>query len=81
MARSTYLYDSKPDDDHYIISEIERILSKNLMYGCGMIHLKLRQKGVLINHKRTERIYKEHGLQLHIRKRRKKIASTERMPV
>lgn len=81
MARSTYLYESKPDDDHLIITAIDEILSKNSMYGCGMIHLKLRQKGILINHKKTERIYKEQGLQLDIRKRRKKIASVERIPV
>lgn len=81
VARSTYLYEPKQNDDHVIIEEIDGILSKNSMYGCGMIHLKLRQKNIEINHKRTERIYKEQGLQLHSRKRRKKIASVERMPV
>ncbi len=81
MARSTYLYEPKPDDDNLIIDEIDEILKKNSMYGCGMIHLKLRQRGIQINHKRTERIYKEQELQLNVRKRRKKIASTERMPV
>lgn len=81
MARSTYLYEPKPYDDHRVITAIDEILSKNSMYGCGMIHLKLRQKGILINHKRTERIYKEQGLQLNVRKRRKKIASLERIPV
>lgn len=81
MARSTYVYSPQPNDDHCIISEIDDILSKNSMYGCGMIHLKLRQKGILINHKRTARIYKEQGLQLPIRKRRKKIAAVERVPV
>ena len=81
IARSTYLYEPEPDDDHQIITEIDEILTKNSKYGCGMIHLKLRQKGILINHKKTERIYKEHGLQLNIRKRRKKIASLERIPV
>jgi len=81
MARSTYLYESKTDDDHRIINEIDKILLKNLMYGYCMIHLKLRQKGILINHKRTERIYIEQGLQLDVWKRRRKIASLERIPV
>lgn len=81
MARSTYLYEPKPDNDYLIITVIDEILSKNSMYGCGMIHLKLRQKGILINHKRTERIYKEQALQLRVRKRRKKVASIERLPV
>jgi len=81
MARSTFLYSPKPNDDDFIINEIDKILSKNSKYGCGMIHLKLRQKNILINHKRTERIYKERGLQLHAKKRRKKITSVERTPV
>jgi len=80
-ARSTYLYEPIQNNDQFIIDEIDRVLSKNSKYGCGMIHLKLRQHGIVINHKRTERIYKEQGLQLHARKRRKKITSIERSPV
>jgi len=81
IARSTYLYESKPNEDDKVIEEIEKILSKNSKYGCGMIHLKLRQSGMKINHKKTERIYRAQGLQLKKRKRRKKIATEERMPV
>ena len=64
-----------------VLDEINTILTKYSKYGCGMVQLKLRQKGLVINHKRTERIYKENGLQLRTRKRRKKIASIERSPV
>lgn len=28
-------------------------------YGVGMIHLKLRQGGLLVNYKRVERLYQE----------------------
>jgi putative transposase len=37
----------------------------------------LRREGIVINHKRTERIYKEEGLKLRIR-RRKKMAAMQR---
>ena len=80
IPRSTYLYDLKPNNDGEIIKEIYKILKKNSKYGCGMIHLKLRQNSMLINHKRTERIYNEQGLQLKRRKRRKKISSENREP-
>jgi len=46
-----------------------------------MVHLKLRQKQIKINHKRTERIYRDQGLQLKSRRRRKKVAAEERSPV
>jgi putative transposase len=81
LPRSTYLYTSRPGDDGIITGKIEEIISKNPKYGCEMIHLKLRQQGIKINHKRTARIYREHGLQLKQRKRRKKIAAVERLPV
>ncbi|QEN09006.1 IS3 family transposase [Oceanispirochaeta crateris] len=80
IPRSTYLYDLKPNDDGEIIKEIYKILKNNSKYGCGMIHLKLRQNSIAINHKRTERIYNELGLQLKSRKRRKKISSENREP-
>lgn len=38
----------------------------------------LRREGFVINHKRTERIYKEEGLALRIR-RRKKMAAIQRV--
>lgn len=81
LPRSTYLYTPKPNDDGVIIKKIEEILSKNSKYGCEMIHLKLRQQGLKINHKRTGRIYREQGLQLRKRRRRKKFAAVERIPV
>jgi len=43
--------------------------------------MKLRQKGIHINHKRTQRIYREQGLQLKNRRRRKKIAAVNRVAV
>jgi putative transposase len=81
IARTTYLYEPKPNDDQIVMAEIDEILQKNSMYGCEMIHMKLRQSGRIINHKKTERIYRENGLQLQHRKRRKKIAAVERVPV
>ena len=49
-------------------------------YGVGMIHLKLRQAGEIVNYKRVERLY---GLEkLHIRRRRrKKIPLADRQPL
>jgi putative transposase len=81
VARSTFTYKKKENEDYLVIDEIHRILSENSMYGCPMVHMKLRQRGLRINHKRTERIYKEQGLQLATRKRRKKIATVTRVSV
>ena len=43
-------------------------------FGCPRIHLMLRRAGLVINHKRTERLYREEGLSLRKRKRKKTAA-------
>ena len=46
----------------------------------GMIYLKLRQRGLEVNHKRVERLYAEARLQVR-RRKRKKVPLGERQPL
>lgn len=48
--------------------------------GVGMICLKLRQDGLLVNHKRVERLYRLARLQVR-RRKRKKVLIGERRPL
>ena len=45
-----------------------------------MIYLKLRQAGVVVNHKRVDRLYAEARLQVK-RRRRKKVPVADRQPL
>lgn len=45
------------------------------------MHILLRREGFVINHKRTERIYKEEGLNLRKKRRRKKTVSESRIEI
>ncbi|MCW2004397.1 transposase InsO family protein [Xanthomonas arboricola] len=49
-------------------------------YGVGMIYLKLRQEGRIVNYKRVERLYREQQLQVR-RRKRKKVPVGERQPL
>ncbi|RBC29168.1 IS3 family transposase, partial [Xanthomonas oryzae] len=49
-------------------------------YGVGMISLKLRQEGRLVNYKRVERLYRQQQLQVR-RRKRKKVPVGERQPM
>jgi len=42
--------------------------------GCEMMHGVLRREKLVINHKRTERIYREQGFSLKVRKRKRRIS-------
>jgi putative transposase len=41
-------------------------------FGAPRLHILLRREGYLINHKRTERLYREEGLSLRLKKRKKR---------
>jgi putative transposase len=49
---------------------MKELAQRHKRYGSPRIHILLKKEGFVINHKRTERIYKEEGLS--IRKRTKK---------
>jgi putative transposase len=80
--RSSFVYkdkDKRPDEA-VIKARLKELAQKRRRFGCPRLHVMLRREGFMINHKRTERIYKEEGLLLRIR-RRKKMASTLRAEV
>jgi putative transposase len=49
-------------------------------FGCRRLHVLLKREHLVVNHKRTERIYKEEHLSLRVRKR-KKTASHGRVAI
>jgi putative transposase len=55
---------------------IRELAHRRRRFGCPRIHLLLRREGLVVNHKRTERIYREEGLSLRKRKRKKMAAQT-----
>jgi putative transposase len=56
------------------------LAQKRRRWGCPQLHRVLRREGLVKNHKRTERIYRQENLSLR-RKRRKKTTSELRIPV
>jgi transposase InsO family protein len=80
MSASALRYQPRPDRNQALRERIVALAQRHRRYGVGMIHLKLRQAGELINYKRVERLY---GLEkLHIRRRRrKKIPMADRQPL
>ncbi|GAA0708366.1 hypothetical protein GCM10009105_07900 [Dokdonella soli] len=49
-------------------------------WGCPKLHQQLRREGHRINHKRTERLYGQHGLALR-RRRRRRLSDRVRQPL
>jgi putative transposase len=80
MSASTYRYAPQPDRNGALREHIQTLAHRHKRYGVGMIHLKLRQAGHLVNYKRVERLYQQAKLQVR-RRKRKKVAFGERQPL
>lgn len=80
MSASSLRYQPVPDRNRALRESILSLAHRHRRYGAGMIYLKLRQRGLLINHKRVERLYAEAQLQVR-RRKRKKVPMGERQPL
>ena len=74
LCRNSYRYQAKPKNDAEIRSRLRELAEKRRKFGAPMLHTLLRREGHLINHKRTERLYREEGLSLRLKKRKKCIS-------
>jgi putative transposase len=80
MSASALRYMPRPDRNVALRKRILELAQRHKRYGVGMIYLKLRQEGHIVNHKRVERLYQDERLQVR-RRKRKKVPVGERQPL
>lgn len=64
ISASAYRYRPAADRNAALREQILALAHRHRRYGAGMIYLKLRQAGLIVNHKRVERLYAEAELQV-----------------
>lgn len=57
--------------DAAVEARVLAMAQQHRRWGCGQLHDQLRLEGYPINHKRTARLYRQHGLVLRRRRRRR----------
>jgi len=77
--RSTQRYIAKKDGNIPLRMRIKEIAQARVRYGYKRIHVLLKREGWKVNHKAVYRLYREEGLNLRHRTRRKQI-SRARIP-
>ena len=80
MSASALRYVPRLDPNAALRDRIVALAHRHRRYGAGMIYLKLRQEGRVVNHKRVDRLYTEARLQVK-RRRRKKVPVVDRQPL
>lgn len=80
-SRSHLAYEAKPKDDAELLAAITEIRRRKSRWGVRRMHRQLRRRGFCVNRKRVERIWREHGLAVPRRRRRRKVRSGAGVPV
>lgn len=79
LHRSSCRYQTKPDGNDDLRELLKVLAAARPRWGQERLHVLVRRQGYPVNHKRTERLYRELGLSLRLRKRAKR-ASGLRVP-
>lgn len=76
IYRSSYCYAPKLEtvDEQTMRKRLRELAQHRSRFGCPRLHVLLLREGFMINHKRTERLYREEGLSLRRKHRRKRVA-------
>jgi putative transposase len=80
ISRSLYSYRSRRPASAELVERISAIAADKRRYGYRRVHVLLRREGWAVNHKRTYRLYREAGLAVR-RRKRKRIGPFERKPL
>jgi putative transposase len=78
--RSSLQYQPEGRDDATLRERLHYWAALKPRWGAPILHDVLKAEGLVINHKRTERLYREEGLSLR-RKRRRKLPAVARVPL
>lgn len=71
MHRSTFRYKSKRNFDKKLRKKIIKIAYKYTRYGYRRIYAVIKNTGLLINHKKIYRLYKELNLSHRVKKKKR----------
>jgi putative transposase len=80
ISRSLYRYRSRRPDSAPLRARIEEIAAIKRRYGYRRVYVRLRREGWEVNRKRVYRLYREAGLAVR-RRKRKRIGLFERKPL
>lgn len=80
LHRSVARYRRREQNDEAIRGRLKDLAGHHRRYGYLRLHVLLRREGLVINRKRTYRLYRDEGLAVRTRKR-KCLAGRQRLPL
>ena len=78
--RSSWRYRRRRYEDPLLRERLRELAYQRRRFGYRRLHVLLRREGWLVNHKRVYRLYREEGLAVR-RRKRKRVAGLPRVPL
>lgn len=80
VRRSVCRYQARRPSDSELRAQVRSLAEQKLRWGTPRLTWLLRRNGHVVNHKRVERIYREEGLRLRRRTRKRSVAAVRVAP-
>lgn len=80
VNRSTCRYRLQGPEDEPLVARMHELAAERPRFGYRRLLVLLRREGWIVNHKRLHRLYRQEGLAVK-RRRRKRVALTQRVPM
>lgn len=71
VSRSLLQYAPRPDRNAVLRARLKELAEARRRFGSPRLHVLLKREGWTVNHKRVERLYRQEGLSLRRKRRRK----------
>ena len=72
VSPSVYRYEAQRGNDYELRTRMRELAGERKRFGSPRLRIMLKREGLVVNHKRTERIYREEGLGLRRKRRRRR---------
>ncbi len=81
LSTATWRYQRRGRvDNAHLLARLQAHAAVRARYGYRRLHTLIAREGLVANHKRVHRVYREAGLQVR-RRRRKRVTRGERVPL
>jgi putative transposase len=80
VPRSTCRYRSAARDQTALRVRLRDLAASRVRYGYRRLHILLRREGWRVNHKRVYRLYREEGLSIRTKRRKKRVSGPRVLP-
>jgi putative transposase len=80
VPRSTCRYRSVARDQALLRMRLRDLAAARVRYGYRRLHVLLQREGWRVNHKRVHRLYREEGLGIRVKRRRKRVSGLRVLP-